>query len=195
MHPTICSLDSELYYDDKLNPAPSLENQRIEGNTRFAGSGLFYQSVAHTGNTIRSYEEVDAVAHIVDELCKGDVQYFDKNNNPFTVTKDHIKVISPYNGQVQVLKDRLPGLSVGTVDLFQGQEAPIIIYSMTTSSVEDASRGMDFLYSPNRFNVAISRARAIFILVANQQVLEPDCKNPHQMKLANSFCRFMEVVG
>jgi uncharacterized protein len=195
MHPTICSLDSELYYDSKLNPAPLLENQRIAGNTRFAGSGLFYQPVAHSGNTIRSDEEVDAVAHIVAELCKGDVQYFDKNNNSFTVTRDYIKVISPYNGQVQVLKDRIQGLSVGTVDKFQGQEAPIIIYSMTTSSVEDAPRGMDFLYSPNRFNVAISRARAIFILVGNQQVLEPDCKNPHQMKLANSFCRFMEVVG
>jgi uncharacterized protein len=195
MHPTICSLDSELYYDSKLNPAPLLENQRIEGNTRFAGSGLFYQPVTHAGNTIRSDEEVEAVADIIAEMCKGDVQYFDKNNNPFVVTRDHIKVISPYNGQVQALKDRIPGLSVGTVDKFQGQEAPIIIFSMATSSVEDAPRGMDFLYSPNRFNVAISRARAIFILVANQQVLEPDCKNPHQMKLANSFCRFMEVVG
>jgi hypothetical protein len=195
MHPTICKLDSELFYDNKLNALPSLQNQRIEGNTRFTGSGFFIESVAHVGNVTKSDEEVNAVEHIIEELCKGDVQFFDKDNSAVTVRRDHIKVITPYNGQLIALKEKLPEISIGTVDKFQGQEAPIIIFSMATSSVEDAPRGMDFLYSPNRFNVAISRAKAIFILVANQQVLEPNCKNPHQMKLANSFCSFMEMVG
>jgi uncharacterized protein len=195
MHPTICKLDSELFYDNKLTALPTLQNQRIEGNTRFSGSGFFIESVAHAGNVTKSDEEVNAVERIIEELCKGDVQYFDIDNYAVTVRRDHIKVITPYNGQVIALKEKLPDMSIGTVDKFQGQEAPIIILSMATSSVEDAPRGMDFLYSPNRFNVAISRAKAIFILVANQQVLEPNCKNPHQMKLANSFCRFMEMVG
>jgi uncharacterized protein len=195
MHPSICKLDSELFYDNKLTSLSALQNQRIEGNTRFNGSGLFIESVVHNGNMIKSDEEVNAVVHIIEELCKGDVQYLDKDNIAVTVNRSHIKVITPYNRQVIALKDKLPGVSVGTVDKFQGQEAPIIIFSMATSTLEDAPRGMDFLYSPNRFNVAISRARAIFILVANPQVLEPDCKNPHQMKLANSFCRFLEMAG
>ncbi len=195
MHPTICGLDSELFYDNKLTALPALQNQRIEGNTSFTGSGFFLHAVNHYGNTTKSYEEVNAVEHIVEQLCKGDVQYIDKDNNVTTVTRQHIKVITPFNQQVFALKDRLPDVSIGTVDKFQGQEAPIIIFSMATSTVEDAPRGgIDFLFSPNRVNVAISRARAIFILVANQQVLEPDCKNPHQMKLTNSFCRFMEVA-
>jgi uncharacterized protein len=83
---------------------------------------------------------------------------------------------------------------VGTVDKFQGQEAAIIIYSMATSLPEDAPRGMDFLYSPNRFNVAVSRARAMFIMVANPAIFSPECKSPKQIRLANPFCSFIAGV-
>jgi superfamily I DNA and/or RNA helicase len=90
--------------------------------------------------------------------------------------------------------EKVNGVSIGTVDKFQGQEAPVIIYSVATSSPEDAPKGMDFLYSPNRFNVAVSRARGIFIMVANPAIFEPDCKSPAQIKLANPFCRFVELA-
>ena len=91
------------------------------------------------------------------------------------------------------IQQRLPNARVGTVDKFQGQEAPIAIYSMATSSHADAPRGMEFLYSANRFNVAISRAQCIAVLIAAPDVFEADCKTPRQMQLANGFCRFLEV--
>jgi superfamily I DNA and/or RNA helicase len=88
----------------------------------------------------------------------------------------------------------LPNIQVGTVDKFQGQEAAVIILSMATSTPEDAPRGMEFLYSLNRLNVAVSRAKAVFILVANPALFEPECRSPHQMKLANALCRLREVA-
>ncbi len=83
---------------------------------------------------------------------------------------------------------------MGTVDKFQGQEAPIVIYSLTTSSPEEAPRGMEFLYSLNRLNVATSRARCVCVLVACPALLEPDCRTPRQMKLANAVCRYVELA-
>jgi uncharacterized protein len=81
------------------------------------------------------------------------------------------------------------------VDRFQGQEAPLVIYSMTSSSPEDAPRGMEFLYNRHRFNVATSRARALCILVGNPALFEPVCKTPRQMRMANAFCRYLEFAG
>ena len=134
------------------------------------------------------------IKKIVAELCKPEIKWVDKNNIEHPVTLNDIKIISPYNAQVQALMEAIPGIEVGTVDKFQGQEAPIVIYSVATSSPEEAPRGMEFLYSPNRFNVAVSRAKALFILVGNEKIFEPECKNPAQIKLANPFCRYIEVA-
>jgi len=92
------------------------------------------------------------------------------------------------------IAERIRGARVGTVDKFQGQEAPVVIYSLTTSSPEEAPRGMEFLYSLNRFNVATSRARCAYILVASPRLFEPECKTPRQMKLANALCRYRELA-
>ena len=83
---------------------------------------------------------------------------------------------------------------IGTVDRFQGQEAPVVIYSMTSSSPDDAPRGMEFLYNRFRFNVATSRARALCILVGNPDLFRPECRTPRQMKMANGFCRYWELA-
>ena len=194
MHPKICDFDSELFYENKLSARPELENQAILGNTAFSGSGLYYTLVNHRGNTNSSQEEVAIIKQIVDDLTKGDVLWNNAENEQSVITKNDIKIISPYNAQVQLLSEQISDIAVGTVDKFQGQEAPIIIYSVATSSPEDAPRGMDFLYSPNRFNVAVSRARGIFIMVSNASIFEPDCKSPAQIKLANPFCRFLELA-
>jgi len=98
-----------------------------------------------------------------------------------------------YNAQVAQISERLPQALVGTVDKFQGQEAPVVIYSLTTSSPEEAPRGMEFLYSLNRFNVATSRAQAACILVASSRILYPECTTPGQMQLANAICRYLEL--
>ncbi|HTE48104.1 MAG TPA: C-terminal helicase domain-containing protein, partial [Gemmatimonadaceae bacterium] len=101
-----------------------------------------------------------------------------------------------YNAQVSRLSAHLAGtgVRVGTVDKFQGQEAPVVIYSMATSRPEDAPRGMEFLFSLNRLNVATSRARCVAILVASPRLFEADCGSPRQMKLANAMCRFREIA-
>src|SRR5207249_5127761 len=105
-----------------------------------------------------------------------------------------VLIVSPYNAQVYKLTQRLPGARIGTVDKFQGQEAPVVIYSMATSSPEDAPRGMEFLYSANRFNVASSRARCACILVANPRIFQLDCRTPHQMRLASVYSRYLEMA-
>jgi len=104
-------------------------------------------------------------------------------------------VVAPYNAQVAALARRLEGRArVGTVDRFQGQQAPVVIYSMASSSAEDAPRGMSFLYNPNRLNVATSRARCACILVAAPRLLEPECRSPEQVLWANGLCRYRELA-
>ena len=103
-------------------------------------------------------------------------------------------IITPYNAQVFEIQQRLPGARVGTVDKFQGQEAPIAIYSTATSSHADAPRGMEFLYSLNRLNVATSSAKCMSILVSSPQLFEAECRTPRQIQLANAFCRYLEMA-
>lgn len=109
------------------------------------------------------------------------------------MTLEDVLIVAPYNAQVSDLLLKLPdGARVGTVDKFQGQEAPVVIYSLTTSTPEDAPRGMEFLYSLNRFNVATSRAMTAVIVVGSPKLFEPECKSPRQMLLANAFCAYLE---
>lgn len=102
---------------------------------------------------------------------------------------------SPYNAQVRALSQGLPGFRIGTVDKFQGQEAPICIYSMATSSSEEAPHGKEFLYSLNRLNVATSRAQGIALIAASPKLLRVRCRTPRQMRLANALARLMEMAG
>ena len=120
--------------------------------------------------------------------------WINKEGQSHSITLDDILIVAPYNAQVFKLSERIHSDRIGTVDKFQGQEAPVVIYSMTTSSPEEAPRGMEFLYSLNRFNVATSRARCVCILVANPKLFEPECKTPRQMKLANALCRYLEMA-
>lgn len=193
MHPDICLFDSEMFYEGKLLAVDQLKNQKIEGNTELVGSGLFYKSITHSGNTNVAMEEIDYIENLVNNLTKGDVYWVDKEDKKHLVTANDIKIITPYNSNVFELQKRLPNYEIGTVDKFQGQEAPIVIYSMASSTPEDAPRGMDFLYSPNRFNVAVSRAKIAFILVGNPKLFSPNCKSPEEIKLANPFCRYIEL--
>jgi uncharacterized protein len=117
----------------------------------------------------------------------------DEGRRPLAL--DDVLIVAPYNAQVSDLLRALPkGARVGTVDRFQGQEAPVVIVSTATSTAEDAPRGMEFLYSLNRLNVATSRARAVCVLVASPRLFEPDCQSPRQMRLANAWCRYLELA-
>jgi len=194
LHPAICRLTSELFYDQRLRSIPGLERQAILGPVPIAGAGLWFLPVAHDGNQSSSPEEVEAVAALVERLSRGDVRWRNMQGEESPLRLEDILVIAPYNAQVADLSARLPGARIGTVDRFQGQEAPVVVYSMTTSSPADAPRGMEFLYSLNRFNVATSRARCACVVVGNPRLFEPECKTPEQMRLANACCRYFELA-
>ena len=150
----------------------------------------------HDGNRNASDEEVEAVADLVARLTAPGSQWIDEDGVAKQMTGDQILVVAPYNAQVSRLDARLKdtGARVGTVDKFQGQQAPVVIYSMATSRPEDAPRGLEFLYSLNRLNVATSRAQCAVILVASPHLFVPDCSTPRQMKLANALCRYRELA-
>ena len=192
LHPEICAFTSELFYEDRLQSRPALELQQIRSNSRISGSGLRFLPVLHEGNQNSCPEEADAIRDLVAEILNSNAMFVDSENKERVIALRDILIIAPYNAQVFELQERLPGGRVGTVDKFQGQEAPIVIYSVTTSSYLDAPRGMEFLYSANRLNVATSRARAICVLVASPEIFEAECRTPGQIKLANAFCRYLE---
>lgn len=193
LHPDICAFNSELFYDGKLYAKEDCAQQQIISNGPIQGSGLRYLSVSHSGNKSFSLEEADATAKLVRDILDSNSKWIDRDGDEHELTLDDILIITPYNAQVFEIQQRLPQARVGTVDKFQGQEAPIAIYSMATSSHADAPRGMEFLYSANRFNVAISRAQCAAILVASPEIFEAECKTPRQMQLANAFCRYLET--
>ena len=199
LHPDIVTFTSEVYYEGKVNARPELERQAIvptDGSAcRFLGSGLRYVPVNHGGNQARAAEEVSVIKEIVEELLAGGL-WRDAQEETRPLTEKDVLIVAPYNAQVAALSEALPTFEhrIGTVDRFQGQEAPVVIYSMTSSSPEDAPRGMEFLYNRNRFNVATSRARALCILVGTPALFEPECHSPRQMKMANGFCRYLELA-
>ncbi len=194
--PTVCSFTSELFYENRLQPRPELSQQAIEGADLLpSGSGLFYVPVHHEGNQNVSRSECAAVEKVVAQLLDG-ASWRNARGEVARIVAEDILVVAPYNAQVDLLSTNLSetGVRVGTVDKFQGQEAPAVIYSMATSTPADAPRGMEFLYSPNRFNVATSRARCAVVLVAAPALFSPECRSPRHMLLANVLCRYLELA-
>ena len=195
MHPDICAFTTEQFYEGRLRPQPALRRQTVAGPGPLAGHGLRFIPVEHTGNTNASAEESECVAALIGELLAAGAAWVDREGIRKPLTLQDVLVVAPYNAHVAVLRSTLPtGARVGTVDKFQGQEAPIVIYSMATSSADEAPRGMEFLYSLHRLNVATSRARCVAAIAASPALLTPDCHTPEQMRLANPFCRFLELA-
>jgi predicted RecB family nuclease len=195
LHPLICAFNSELFYEGRLKSRPGLEQQKIKINSGLNGSGLRYLPVNHDGNQSSSPEEADAIHDLIGDILGSGATWIDRKGDESPISLDDILIIAPYNAQVFELQERIPGARIGTVDKFQGQEAAIVIYSMTTSSHTDAPRGMEFLYSANRMNVAVSRAKCICIVVASPRLFEAECRTPRQMQLANAFCRYAEMAS
>jgi uncharacterized protein len=151
--------------------------------------------VPHDGNQNRSQEEADRVAEIVKVLVAPGVMWVNGRRELKPLTLNDVLIVAPYNAQVSEIAGRIPGARIGTVDKFQGQEAPVVIYSMATSSPEEAPHGMEFLYSRNRLNVATSRARCLCILVGSPELFEAECRTPEQMRMASAFCRYLEMAS
>ena len=194
LNPEICGFTSEAFYEGKLQSRPGLDGQRIVSSGPLDGAGLRFLPVTHKANQSSSDEEAGCVGDLVDSLLEEGAKWIDKDDIERALTLDDILIIAPYNAQVFRIQERLPGARVGTVDKFQGQEAPMVIYSMTTSTPEDAPHGMEFLYSLNRLNVATSRARCVCVLVGSPELLSPECRTPRQMQLANALCLYGELA-
>jgi predicted RecB family nuclease len=195
MHPQVCEFTSEMFYEGRLKSRDVLNNRVLADHPWLSGAGLWFVPVLHEGNRNSSAEEVEVIAAVVEGLVGRGVKWFRGIESSKDFALDDVLIVAPYNAQVSDLLVRLPpGARVGTVDKFQGQEAPVVIYSLTTSSPEDAPRGMEFLYSLNRFNVATSRAMSNVIVVGSPRLFEPECKSPRQMQLANALCRYLEMA-
>jgi uncharacterized protein len=194
LHPEICKFTSQLFYEGKLGSHALARPRILQGHEWAKGAGLWFVPVEHEGNQNSSAEEVEVVARIVEGLLKPNVKWYRSEGNVTILQAKDILIVAPYNAQVADLSERLPGMKIGTVDKFQGQQAPVVIYSMTTSSAEDAPRGMEFLYSLNRLNVATSRAQTAVILVGSPRLFEPECRSPRQMQLANALCLYRELA-
>ena len=191
MHPDICRFVSELAYDGRLGSAEGLERQQIDSRG-LSGAGLRYVPVTHTGNAQQSTEEAEAIAAHVRTLLDGGT-FTDQEGNTRPLTPQDILVVAPYNMQVARLRDALPeGVEAGTVHKFQGREAPVLFFSMASSSGEDVPRGLEFLFNRNALNVAISRARALAVVVCSPSLLDVKCTSVEQMRLTNNLCRFTE---
>ncbi|MBM3267021.1 MAG: TM0106 family RecB-like putative nuclease [Candidatus Sericytochromatia bacterium] len=190
LHPAICRFVSEISYEERLHSAPGREKLALDP----AGAGLRYLPVEHVGNSQESHQEALAIAAEVSRLLG--LAYRDGRNAPRPLTEADIMVVAPYNLQVKRLRDILPaGIRVGTVDKFQGQEAPVVFFSMATSSGEDLPRTLDFLFSRHRLNVAISRAQCLAYLVASPRLLDVPCRSLDQMRMVNGLCRLVEMAS
>jgi uncharacterized protein len=187
LHPSICAFTSEMFYEERLQSEGLTQGRALEGHAWLNGAGLWFVPVGHEGSRNSCAEEVEVVAWIVDGLLKPEVRWFRSAGNSRRLKEEDVLIVAPYNAQVADLSARPQKMPIGTVDKFQGQQAPVVIYSLTTSSPEDAPRGMEFLYSLNRLNVATSRAMSNVIVVGSPKLLEPDCRTPRQMQSQTRF--------
>lgn len=194
MHPDVCRFISDHVYEGRLTALPELANQ-----TTAIGTGIRSISADHVGRSARSPEEA-AIVHAQAKALIGS-RWIDAKGVAHTVTTDDIMVVAPYNAQVRTIRAELEddpetkGIRVGTVDKFQGGEAPIVLFSMATSSDEDLPRDKEFLFSRNRLNVAISRAQCVALLVANPELLHTRVTTIEQMKLVSTLCAAWEQNG
>ena len=196
LHPSICGFTSEVFYEDSLRAHDGRENLDLAGSDPFSGTGLRFVAVSHERRISESAEEAAAIAESVDRLLRSRASWTDAEGATHELTAQDVLIITPYNRQIGELASRpeLRELRIGTVDKFQGQEAPISIYSMATSSADEAPRGMEFLYSLNRLNVATSRAKCLAVVVASPELLAVRCRTPRQMHLANALARLFELA-
>lgn len=190
MHPSVCSFISSAVYDDRLSSDDGAAAQSLASAGGLALCGARIEFVAHQGRSQSCPEEIAAIAETIDSLVGA--TYRDRDGIDRAIARKDILVVAPYNAQVNALAAALPGVRVGTVDRFQGQEAPICLVSMTTSSADELPRDIEFLFSLNRLNVAVSRAQALAIVFASPALLEVPCRTVDQMKLVNTLCLLRE---
>jgi superfamily I DNA and/or RNA helicase len=192
LHPALCNFLSGAVYEDRLGCEPhTVERVIVAGGQPppwlARSAGLIYVPVEHEGNIYESVEEEEQISQLVRDLVA--LRIRERAGGIRQIKADDILVVAPYNLQVRRLERRLCPIRVGTVDKFQGQEAAVLVFSMCASSSEAAPRGIEFLFSRNRLNVAISRAQTLAIVVASPALVRTRCSSIEQIQLANMYCR------
>lgn len=198
MHSDICEIISDQVYENRLHSDASANRHTVDvsGPIITEKSGIQFVPVAHEGNTQGSEEECAVISDIANELLGSHYWPALVGGDLRVIGWDDILFVAPYNYQVNLLKAALgPQANVGSVDKFQGQEAPIVILSMCTSNASESPRGIDFLFSKNRLNVALSRAQAIAIVVGSPDLANTEVNNIRQMELVNFFARITQIVS
>ncbi|MEO5939250.1 MAG: TM0106 family RecB-like putative nuclease [Candidatus Limnocylindrales bacterium] len=198
VHPDVAGFISQIFYEGRLGTDPSTARQALAGRPPDGGTGIRWNPVAHDGDDSSSVAEANVVIDAIEDLVGR--EWTDRGGRPRALAIEDIVVVAPYNAHVaaiQACAERRLGhpARVGTVDRFQGQEAPVAIYSMAASSAEDAPRGMAFLYDGHRLNVAVSRAMGLAIVVASPDLLLVAPHGPEQMRQANAICRLVEIAA
>ena len=193
MHPSVCRFISESIYEGRLSSHPNCGNQKIAAPPGSTGlvtkeSGVVFSGVEHDGNIQQSDEEIERVKAIYEELLGRHYTASDGTTKPLAL--EDLLFIAPYNAQVRALQAALPdGARVGSVDKFQGQEAPVCILSLCSSCGEYGSRGLAFILDRNRINVAISRAQCLAVVVADPRIVSAAAGSIDEMMLLNVFCK------
>lgn len=194
MHPRVCGFISTAVYEGRLRSDEAARSQALVSRTGIDLAGAGMRAVTHSGRSQVSPEEIQAIMARIAEV-EG-ATYRDRDGRERVIGNADILVVAPYNAQVNALRVALPGaVRVGTVDRFQGQEAPICLVSMTTSSGEELPRDISFLFSLNRINVAVSRAQAAAMVFASPLLLETSCRTIEEMSLVNGLCILREYGG
>jgi predicted RecB family nuclease len=195
MHPDVCRFISESIYEGRLKSHPDCARQRIILDERCRPlvtreAGVLFSGVEHDGNVQQSDEEVARVRALYQKLLGR--EFVDSSGETRILSLDDFLFIAPYNAQVRSLKESLPeGARVGSVDKFQGQQAPVCILSLCSSFGEYGSRGLGFILDQNRVNVAISRAQCLSIVVADPRIANSPITSLNEMKLLNLFCKLI----
>ncbi len=191
MNPDICSFISDAIYESQLLPVKKTAHQELLLPSKleklYRHTGINFIPVSHNGNSQKSREEAQLIKDLYLSLISS--EFIDAEGRKKRISSENILVVAPYNMQVNLLRYVLPdGARVGTVDKFQGQEAEVVFVSMATSSQEELPRQMDFLFSRNRLNVSISRAKTKVFLLCCPELLKVRCTIPEQMELVDTLC-------
>jgi uncharacterized protein len=195
MHPSICRFISESIYDGRLASHPDCAQQRIfapyfVGEDNLPEHGIVFVDVEHEGNTQQCDEEVARIRVLYDELNGRSYSAADGTTRQLKL--EDFLFLAPYNAQVRALQSVLPAdARVGSVDRFQGQQAPVCILSLCSSYGEYGARGLSFILDRNRINVAISRAQCLAIVVADSRISRAVAGSPSEMRLINLFCKVL----
>lgn len=200
LHPNICTFISTSFYENRLkHQSDNAKNYIITDDNKLItkDSGILFIPVKHEDNKQKSIEEASMIKALIEELLTLQYHTYDSNTNNTeirNITLNDILIMAPYNMQIQEIKKNIPQAKVGTVDKFQGQEAPISIISMCTSNAHASPRGLSFVLSKNRLNVALSRAKTLAIVVGNPELTNTSCNTIKQIELVNLFCKITKEI-